>query len=141
MSKYRPRDTFTRMLSPPLNGSDLFSSSKVTSPFLESCVKFRVKYWFIAFRVIRKDFFFFLSISDIIFSIFSFSLEIIMTFSSINSTCLLTSSKTSRARRFTFPRRESLNWDFWRRSLICSTGRARVSTWWNSVSSDFRESI
>ena len=103
MSKYFPRETFTKMFSPPSKGSFLFSSSRKTLPFLDSCVKFLVKYSLTASRVARKDFFFFLSISAMIFSICSFSCEIIVTFSSISLTCSSTLSKASRARRFTLP--------------------------------------
>ena len=109
MSKYFPRETFTRMFIPPSKGSFLFSNSRVTSPFLESCEKFLVKYSFTAWSVAKNDFFFFLSISMIIFSTFSFSLMIVSTFSWIDFTCSSILSKTSSALRFTFPRREILN--------------------------------
>jgi len=109
MSKYLPRETLIRMFSPPSNGSFLFSSSRKTWPFLESCEKFRVKNSLTAVRVIRNDFFFFLSISVIIFWICSFSWDITSTFSCISLTCSSMVSKTSSARMFTFPSLDILN--------------------------------
>ena len=80
MSKYLPRETFISIFSPPSNGSFLFSSSRNTWPFLDSCVKFLVKYSLIAVRVVINDFFFFLSISVIIFCILVFSCRIVSSF-------------------------------------------------------------
>ena len=73
MSKYWPRETLIRMFSPPSKGSFLFSSSRKTCPFRDSCEKFRVKYSLMAVRVVRNDFFFFLSISAMMVLIVSSS--------------------------------------------------------------------
>ena len=109
MSKYRPRETLIRMFSPPSKGTFLFSSSRKTSPFLESCEKFLVKYSLTAVRVVKNDFFFFLSISDIMLSIFSFSFWIISILFCINFTCSSNVSKTSSARIFILPSLDILN--------------------------------
>ncbi len=141
MSKYRPRETFIRMLRPPSNGSFLFSSSRKTEPFLDSCEKFLVKYSLMAVSVIMNDFFFFLSISVMIFWICSCSFWIVSTFSWISLTCSPTVSKTSRARMFTLPNLEMLNCAFWSRSFSWSVGIGSNSICPNSKSSDFIESV
>jgi len=112
MSKYLPRETLIRMFRPPSNGSFLFSSSRKTWPFRDSCEKFRVKYSLTAVRVVMNDFFFFLSISVMIFWICSCSSFIVSTLSWISFTCSPTVSKTSSARMFTLPSLEILNWAF-----------------------------
>jgi len=109
MSKYLPRETLIRIFSPPSNGSFLFSSSRKTSPFLDSCEKFLVKYSLTAIRVVRKDFFFFLSISAMMVLIFSSSDWIVSILPWISLTCSSTVSKTSSARMFTLPSLDILN--------------------------------
>jgi len=141
VSKYFPRETLIRMFSPPSNGFFLFSSSRKTLPFRDSCEKFLVKYSLTAFRVIMKDFFFFLSISVIIFCICSFSWNITSTFSCISLTCSSTWSNTSRALKFTLPNLEILNWAFWSRSFNWSVGSGSSSTCLNVASSSFIESV
>ena len=141
MSKYLPRETFTKMFSPPSKGSFLFSKSSKTSPFLESCEKFLVKNALTDSKVFMKDFFFFLSISRIISSIFFFSFSIVFTFSLINSHCSFTLSKASSARMFTLPNFEILNCASWSFCFISGTGKFNFPTSPNSFSSTFKDSI